>query len=49
MFTVPGVIVGVQIGPWVASRISQPTLERSLAVLFILVGGLMIGESILRW
>lgn len=48
MFTVPGVIVGGQIGPVVASRIAQHTLERSLAVLFILVAALMIGEIILR-
>ena len=48
MFTVPGVIVGGQLGPLVASRISQHTLERSLAALFILVAALMIGEIILR-
>ena len=48
MFTVPGVIVGGQIGPFVASRISQHTLERGLAALFILVAALMIGEIILR-
>lgn len=48
MFTVPGAIIGGQIGPFVASRISQHTLERSLAVLFILVAALMIGEVALR-
>jgi len=48
MFTVPGVIVGGQLGPLVASRISQHTLERGLAALFILVAALMIGEIILR-
>lgn len=48
MFTVPAVIVGGQIGPFVARRISQHTLERGLAVLFILVAALMIGEIILR-
>ena len=48
MFTVPGVIVGGQIGPFVANRITQHTLERGLAVLFILVAALMIGEIVLR-
>ena len=47
-FTIPGVIVGGQLGPFVADRISQRTLERGLAVLFILVASLMIGEIILR-
>lgn len=44
VFTVPGVIVGGQIGPAVATRLSQHTLERSLGVLFLLVGLLMVGK-----
>ncbi len=48
IFTVPGVIIGGQLGPFVSSRISQHTLERGLAVLFILVAALMLGEVILR-
>lgn len=48
IFTIPGVIIGGQLGPFVAGRISQRTLERGLAVLFILVASLMIGEIILR-
>lgn len=47
IFTVPGVIIGGQLGPLVASRISQHTLERGLAILFILVAVLMLGEVIL--
>ncbi len=47
IFTIPGVIIGGQLGPFVAGRISQRTLERGLAVLFILVASLMIGEIIL--
>ncbi len=38
IFTVPGVIIGAQLGSLVASRISAHTLERVLGVLFILVG-----------
>ncbi len=48
MFTVPGVIVGGQMGPLVSRRISQHSLERGLAALFILVAALMIWEIILR-
>ncbi len=48
IFTVPGVIIGGQIGPAVSSRISQHTLERGLAALFIIVAALMLGEVVLR-
>ncbi len=48
IFTVPGVIIGGQIGPLVSSRISQRTLERGLAALFIIVAALMLGEVVLR-
>ena len=47
IFTVPGVIIGGQLGPLVSSRISQHTLERGLAILFILVAVLMLGDVIL--
>ena len=47
MFTVPGVVIGGQIGPLVAVRVSQRSMERGLAVLFILVAALMIGEIVL--
>ena len=46
LFTVPGVILGGQLGPLVASRIAQHTLERALAALFILVAALMIGDVV---
>ncbi len=38
IFTVPGVIIGGQLGPRIATRISQHTLERALGVLFLLIG-----------
>ena len=44
IFTVPGVIIGGQIGPAVATRISQHTLEKALGVLFILVAVLLLGK-----
>jgi uncharacterized membrane protein YfcA len=48
IFTVPGVIIGGQLGPMVASRISQHTLERGLAILFIIVAVFMLGGVIFR-
>ncbi len=43
IFTVPGVVVGGQIGSAVADRIPQRLLERGLGVLFILIAALMLG------
>lgn len=48
LFTVPGVIVGGQFGSAVASRIPQRVLERSMGLLFVLVGASMLGEVIIR-
>jgi uncharacterized protein len=44
LFTVPGVIVGGQLGPVVATRLSQHALERTLGVLFALVGAVMLWQ-----
>lgn len=46
VFTVPGVILGGQIGPLITSRISQHTLERTMGILFLLVATLTLGEVI---
>lgn len=46
IFTVPGVIIGGQLGSRVASRIPQRTLEIGLALLFILVAALTLGQAI---
>ena len=48
IFTAPGVLVGAQFGSIVANRLSQKVLERSMGILFILVGILIFGELILR-
>ncbi len=45
-FTVPGVIIGGQLGPLLSSRVSQKTLERALGGLFILVAMLMLGQQL---
>jgi uncharacterized protein len=47
MFTVPGVILGGQLGSRVASRMCQRTLEIGLAIIFIVVAGLTLGQVIL--
>lgn len=47
LFTVPGVIIGGQLGSRVASKIPQRTLETSLGFLFILVALLTLGQVIL--
>ncbi len=48
IFTAPGVLIGAQLGSVVASRLSQKLLERSMGILFILVGALILGEVVLR-
>ena len=45
IFTVPGVLLGAQLGAAVASRISQHVLERTLGVLFVLIAVLTLGEA----
>ncbi|MFP4255156.1 MAG: sulfite exporter TauE/SafE family protein, partial [Halothece sp.] len=48
IFTAPGVLIGAQLGSIVASRLSQKLLERSMGVLFILVGLIILGDLIIR-
>lgn len=47
IFTVPGVILGGQLGSMVSSRIPQKVMERGLGVLFILVAAVTLGEVLL--
>lgn len=47
IFTVPGVILGAQLGSRVASHIPQKVMERGLGILFILVAALTLGEVLL--
>ena len=46
LFTVPGVIVGGQLGAAVGSRLPQHTLERAMGILFALVGTLMLWQAL---
>lgn len=46
IFTVPGVIIGGQIGSLVASHIPQKNLEIGLGILFIVIATLTLGEVI---
>ncbi len=47
IFTIPGVIIGGQIGPLVANRFSQPVMEKGLGILFILIGLVLLGQILL--
>lgn len=42
LYTVPAVIIGGQIGPWLQGRIAQRTLERAIAALFGVIGLAML-------
>ena len=44
IFTVPGVIIGAQMGSMVASRIPAVTLERGLGVLFMIISAATLVE-----
>jgi hypothetical protein len=46
LFTVPGVVLGGQLGAHVASRIPQRVMERGMGILFIVVAALTLGEAI---
>lgn len=46
IFTVPGVIIGGQLGSFISSRIPQRVLELSLAILFIIVAIFTLGDVI---
>ncbi|AFZ54638.1 sulfite exporter TauE/SafE family protein [Cyanobacterium aponinum] len=44
IFTAPGVLIGAQFGSMVASKLSQKLLERSMGILFIIVGAIVLFE-----
>jgi len=48
IFTAPGVVIGGQLGPLLATRVSQRTLEKSLDILFVMVSALTIGQLIVK-
>jgi uncharacterized membrane protein YfcA len=37
-YTIPAVIIGGQIGPWLQGKIAQRTLEKAIALLFGVIG-----------
>lgn len=41
-YTVPAVIIGGQLGPWLQGRIAQRTMEKSIAILFGIIGVAMM-------
>ncbi len=44
IFTAPGVLIGAQFGSIVATKLSQKLLERSMGILFIIVGAIVLIE-----
>jgi hypothetical protein len=44
-FTVPGVIIGAQLGPMLAKRVSDRAMEIFLGILFTLTAGLLLVEA----
>ncbi len=42
IFTIPGVIIGGQIGPSLQKRLPEDVMKIGVSVLFVLVGGLML-------
>ena len=47
LFTVPGVIIGGQVGPLVSRRIQGQRLVRTLGWLFLIVAAITLGEALL--
>ncbi|NOZ61371.1 MAG: sulfite exporter TauE/SafE family protein [Calditrichaeota bacterium] len=47
IFTVPGVILGAQLGSFLSRKIPQVVFEKGLGILFIIVAALTLGEVIL--
>jgi uncharacterized membrane protein YfcA len=41
-YTIPAVIIGGQIGPWLQGRIAQRTMEKAIAMLFGIIGVAMM-------
>lgn len=47
LFTVPGVLIGGQVGPAVSERIPERTMELGMGLLFLAVSLLLLGEVVL--
>jgi hypothetical protein len=45
LFTVPGVVIGAQLGPEVAKRVPDRVMEVFLGVLFTVTAGLLLVEA----
>jgi uncharacterized membrane protein YfcA len=47
VFSVPGALLGGQLGPWMVSRVPQRTLGRLLHILLPLAAAFTLGEAVL--
>jgi hypothetical protein len=48
-YSVPGVLIGGQIGPRLQGRVSQRAMERAIGILFLLLGFAMMGVALRRF
>ncbi len=48
VYTVPGVIIGGQLGPALAARLNAHKTERLLAVIFLAIGALTLWSTVAR-
>ncbi|MBF0101073.1 MAG: sulfite exporter TauE/SafE family protein [Desulfobacterales bacterium] len=48
MFTIPGVLVGGQIGPWISNKLDSVKLKLFMSVVFILVGLIMLHAAFFK-
>ncbi|AIE74194.1 hypothetical protein D082_16660 [Synechocystis sp. PCC 6714] len=48
VFTAPGVVIGGQLGSWVARKLPQAIWEKGMGILFTLVGLIFLGEILLE-
>jgi uncharacterized membrane protein YfcA len=46
LFTIPGVLIGGQIGPKLASKISSETAEKLIIAIFLLIGVIMLSKAL---
>ena len=47
IFSIPGVLIGGQLGPWIAGAVSERTFDRVLHVLLLLAASLILVEVVL--
>jgi len=47
LFSIPGVLIGGQLGPWVAARFPRRAFDRALHIVLLAVACLALVEAVL--